>query len=65
MAPLVASFAHFLIRIQNPVHGAYRAQIAAFIQQGRTDLGGRLVQEALAMQQVEDGLPLGGIQCPR
>ena len=64
MTPLVPQFAHFLVRIQNPVHRAYRAQIAVCIQQGRTHLGGHLIHEAPAMQQVEDFLPIGSAQCP-
>ena len=58
MTPLVPPFAHFMVRIEDPVHRAHRAQIAIFIQQGRTHLGRRLVHEALAMEQVEDFLSI-------
>ena len=44
---------------QQPVHRALRRQVAAFIQQRRPHLGGRAVDEPLAVQLDQNGLALG------
>ena len=39
MSELISSFAHRLVRSQDPIHRALRAQVLPFVQKGRDDLG--------------------------
>ena len=58
VSELVTPLAHFLIRREDPVHRALRAEVTALVEQRRVDLGGRQVHEARLVQDVEHGLPL-------
>src|SRR5580658_1846993 len=55
---LIAPLAHLLIRRENPVHRALRAEVTTLVEQRRVDLDGRQVHEARLVQHVEHGLPL-------
>src|SRR5882672_11609285 len=60
MTQLVSAFPHFLGAVENAVHGALRAQVDALVEEPGMNLGRSLVEEALAVEGVEDPLPLGG-----
>lgn len=53
MAKLIAAFPDFAVVVQDPVHGADRAVIDPFVQQGRVDLRRRQIGETRLAQQVE------------
>ena len=58
MAKLLAAFAN-LAGMEDAVHRAHRAMIAALIQQGGVDFGRRLVTEAPRIQDLKDPLMFG------
>jgi hypothetical protein len=62
---LVAPLADLLIRRENPVHRALRAEVATLVEQRRVDLDRRQVHEAWLVQHVEHGLPLARAQRAR
>ena len=39
LGELIASFSHWLVRSQDPIHRTLRAQVPPFVQKGRDDLG--------------------------
>jgi hypothetical protein len=51
---LIASLADLLIRRENAVHRALRAEVATLVEHRRVDLGGREVHEARLVQHLED-----------
>jgi len=55
---LVAPLADFLALVQDAVHRADRAEVLPLVQKRRVDLGRGLVHKRLAVQHVEDLLPL-------
>src|SRR5664279_2254537 len=59
MTELVATFPHFAVFGQDPVHRAERTQKNAFIQQGGKDLRRSLVPKTFGMQLIQHRLPLG------
>ena len=56
MRKLISSFPHFLMFLQNPVHGPHGAQVIAFIQKGVIDLLGRLIDKAICMENIQNSL---------
>ena len=64
MAELISPLSDRLVRSQDPVHRALGAQIPAFIEQRRDDLGRRPVDEARAGEHVEDVRAFGRAQGP-
>ena len=64
MPRLVAPFPDFVRRGQDAIHRARRAQIGLLLEQGRIDFRGRLIDEALAVQGVQDRLSFRGNQGP-
>ena len=50
MNELIAAFARLALLFEDAVHGADRAEILAFIEQGGLDGGGRAILESLFMQ---------------
>ena len=64
MAELLAAFADFAVLAEDAVHGADRAMVDAFIEQGGVDLGWRLISEARRVQQIEHHLLLRSSQGP-
>ena len=64
MGELVTPFAHRLLRGQDAIHRALRAQVLPFIEQRRDDLRGRAVDEAWAGEHVEDVLTFRFPKCP-
>ena len=64
MAELIASFSDRLFGAQQAVHGAFRAQVPAFVEQCGDDLARGAVEEARGGEHVQDALALGAIQCP-
>ena len=64
MAELIASFSDRLFGAQEAVHGAFRAQVPAFVEQCGDDLARGAVEEARGGEHVQDALALGAIQCP-
>ena len=64
MFELIAPLSHRLIRGQDPIHRALRAQVLAFIEQRGDDLGGRAVDEARGGEHVEHMLAFGVAQRP-
>ena len=50
---------------QHPVEGGHRAEVGALVQQRRPDLVRGQVSEPVAVQHVQDRLPLGRGQRPR
>lgn len=62
---MVASLAEFLLLVQEAGHRADRAEVLALIQQGRVNLDRGLVGQRLAVEHVEDPLPLLVVQGPR
>ena len=64
MAQLIAPFSDRLFGGQEAVHGAFRAQVPAFVEQCGDDLARGAVEEARGGAHVQDGLALGAIQCP-
>ncbi len=66
MGELRAALAHLAVLAgEQPVHRAFRGQVAALVKQRRPHLRGRAVDEALGVQLGEDGLALGLRQRPR
>ena len=65
MPRLVAPFPDFLRGVEDPIHRPRRAEIGLLFEQRGLDFGGRLIDEALTVQHVEDGLPFGGNQRAR
>src|ERR1039457_1318905 len=65
MPKLVATLLQFAVFSQDAMHGAYRAEINAFIDQGCIDLCWSLVTKTLRVQMIEHGPALSRIQCPR
>ena len=57
MPRLVAPFPHFLGPGQHAIHRARRAEIGLLLEQRRMDFRGRLIDEPIAVQQVENSLP--------
>src|SRR3546814_10694753 len=53
-AGLTASFPNLVLSPKEPVHGADRAQVGAFIEERRPDLRWGLVAEPFAVERVED-----------
>ena len=64
MAELIAPFSDRLFGGQEAVHGAFRAQVPAFVEQCGDDLARGAVEEARGGEHVQDALALGAIQCP-
>ena len=64
MAELIAPFPDRLFGGQEAVHGAFRTQIPAFVEQRGDDFARRAVDEARGGEHVEDALALGIAQCP-
>jgi hypothetical protein len=60
MTQLVSAFPHLLGVMENAVHGALGAQVDTLVEEPGMDLGRGLIEEALAVEGVEDFLPLGG-----
>src|ERR1700712_533155 len=60
MTPLVSAFPHLLGGMENAVHGALGAQVDTLVEEPGMDLGRSLIEEAFAVEDVEDLLPLGG-----
>ena len=58
------AFADLLILVQQTIHGADRAVVTVFVEEGCEDFGGGLVGEAGFVQQVEHLLLLVFTQCP-
>lgn len=54
---LISPLLRFPFLFQNPVHGADRAEVALFIQQGCIDFPRRLVHKAVFMEEVGDRAP--------
>src|SRR3984957_15633433 len=65
MHELVAALAHFARAFQNPVHGANRAMITAFVQQRGVNRSRRAVLKALLMKAAQDHFPFRAIQRTR
>ena len=59
MGELIAPFSHRLLRGQDAIHRALRAQVLPFIEQGRDDLRRRTVDEARRHERVQDLLAFG------
>ena len=55
VSELIAAFAAFAMRFQQPIHGANRAMKPAFIEQRRVDLRGRAVLKTLLMKACQHG----------
>jgi hypothetical protein len=53
---LISPFPHFLMFLQNPIHGPHRAQVMAFIQKGVIDLQGRLIDKAICVENLQNSL---------
>jgi hypothetical protein len=53
MPRLVAPLPDFLRRVQNAIHRPRRAEIGLFLEQRRLDFRRRLIEEPLAVQDVE------------
>lgn len=53
---LVAPLSHLAVPIQYAVHGARRTQVVSFVQHSGPDLVRRPIDEALLVQEIEDGL---------
>lgn len=60
MLPLCASLPDFVMRREQPVHRALRAEVGALVEQRRVDLGRRQIDEARRVERVEHVLLLGG-----
>ena len=60
MAELVAPLAHLVVRRQDAVHRALRAEVLPLVEQRGVDLRGREVDEARLVQHGEDGGLLAG-----
>src|SRR5271170_7814045 len=65
MHELVAALTHLALAFQNPVHGANRAMIAAFVEQSGVNRGRRAVLKSLLMQAGQYCFPFRRIQRPR
>src|SRR5450756_1346632 len=62
MLALAAPLPGLLCGLEYPVHRAYGAVISAFIEQGGVNRGGSDVDEALAVEDLDDDLPFGCAQ---
>jgi hypothetical protein len=60
MHELPAAFVQFPLLLENPVHGAGRTKILAFVQQSGLDGGRSSILEAFCMQDTEDAGALIG-----
>ncbi len=60
MPRLIAPLPDFLRGVQDAIHRARRAEIRLFLEQRGLDFRGGLIDETLAVQDVEYGLPFGG-----
>ena len=58
MAQLLAAFADLAVLSEDAIHGADRAVVDAFIEQGGVDFGRRLIGEARRVQQIQHHLLL-------
>ena len=58
VAQLPAAFADLALAIEDPVHRSDRAVINTLVEQGRINLGWRLIGEARRMQHIQHGLLL-------
>ena len=65
MPGLGASVAHFAGRREHAIHRARGTEVRLLLEHRGMDCGGRLVDEALAVQHVEHRLALGGVQRAR
>src|SRR3954447_9730898 len=64
MDQLVATFTHLAFAFQNPVHGANRAMIPAFIEKGGVNRSRRAVLKSLFMQAGQNRFPFAGNKRP-
>ena len=58
MAQLLAPFLDLVVFVQDSVHGADRTEMNALVEQGRPDLGRRLIDEAWLSQNIQNVLAL-------
>ena len=63
MAPLIPALSDLVVRLQNPIHRANRAEVDSLVQQRRPDLGRRLVDETLGVQCTKDLFTLVLVEC--
>ena len=55
MNPLIAPFANLACGGEDPVHGPFGREVAALVEEGGIGLGRGSVDEALAVEEIEDG----------
>src|ERR1035437_6066986 len=65
MTKLIAALLQPSVLSQDAMHGADRAEINAFIDQGGIDLHWGLVRKALRVQMIEHSMAFGGPQATR
>jgi hypothetical protein len=65
MPRLIAPLPDFLRGVQDAIHRSRRAEIRLFLEQGGLDFRRRVIDEPLAMQDVEHRLPFGRDQGTR
>jgi hypothetical protein len=58
MAQLVPALFDFLLTVQEAIHGPDGTKVLAFIQKGRVDLLGSLIDKTLRVEDLQDPLTL-------